>query len=202
MYEQIFIAIWMHSQDNLSSFALLKPALSYSRSWMKLECHLTCSIWLWQWLCHWFKEWTILQKCIELFIAFSKARRKLLKLQILYFLFCPFFWNSCAAKPRSFKLLEELEDGEKTSDDSTISWGLVRDDDSTLTYWQATLIGPSGVISVFFIKIQWSRVDCQDLFISVETLWMFIFHLLFGIPTMPVLPVDSATPVYNQSFCT
>ena len=82
------------------------------------------------------------------------------KFEFLRYISC---WNFCTVVPRSFKLLEELEDGEKTSDDSTISWGLVRDDDVTLTYWQATLIGPSGVIyhSTSYLNIKYMYVNVE-----------------------------------------
>ncbi|OBA18945.1 UBC-like protein [Metschnikowia bicuspidata var. bicuspidata NRRL YB-4993] len=44
--------------------------------------------------------------------------------------------------PRNFKLLEELEKGEKGLGAQSISYGLTSQDDITMTNWNGTILGP------------------------------------------------------------
>jgi ubiquitin-conjugating enzyme E2 variant len=48
--------------------------------------------------------------------------------------------------PRSFRLLDELEKGQKGDCTTGVTWGLEVPDDISLTHWNGTIFGPPGTV--------------------------------------------------------
>ncbi|OJD25720.1 hypothetical protein ACJ73_02910 [Blastomyces percursus] len=65
-----------------------------------------------------------------------------------------------AVVPRSFRLLEELENGEKGRGAEACSYGLANGDDVTMTNWNGTILGPPH--SVHENRIYSVNINCGE----------------------------------------
>jgi ubiquitin-conjugating enzyme E2 variant len=95
--------------------------------------------------------------------------------------------------PRNFRLLEELEKGEKGQGNSMCSIGLRDQDDILLRYWNGTIIGPPGtafenriIMLEIFASEQYPKVPPQIKFASKV-------NLPFVNGTGQVVPTQFAT---------
>eukprot|EP00758_Cryptobia_borreli_P009530 Tbor_TRINITY_DN5489_c0_g2::TRINITY_DN5489_c0_g2_i1::g.24467::m.24467/K10704/UBE2V; ubiquitin-conjugating enzyme E2 variant len=80
--------------------------------------------------------------------------------------------------PRNFRLLEELEAGEKAQGNANVSVGLKTSDDILLRYWQGTIIGPIG--TTFSDRILSLDIYCSEQYPTVPPTICFTSKVNMG----------------------
>ncbi|VDN15407.1 unnamed protein product [Dibothriocephalus latus] len=68
--------------------------------------------------------------------------------------------------PRNFYLLDELEKGQKSAIDASVSWGLEQSDDNSLTNWTGMIVGPKD--TNFYGRMYSLKIKCGEKYPDVR----------------------------------